>query len=122
MMRTIECATPAAIVTSDASGSWGYGAYSGTEWFMLKWAGPIMESHITVKELVPVVISAVIWGGSWHGKTVQFQCDNTAVVSIINHGSSKNKEAMHLARCLCLWQESLISALRRCTSKELITY
>lgn len=63
---------------------------------MLKWAGPIVESDITVKELV---ISAAIWGGAWLGKTVQFQCDNTAVVSIINHVTSKNKEAMHLARC-----------------------
>jgi hypothetical protein len=100
MMRTTVCATPSAIVTSDASGSWGCGAYAGAEWFMLKWAGPILESHITVKELVPIVISAAIWGGAWQGKTVRFQCDNTAVVSIINHGSSNNKEAMHLARCL----------------------
>ena len=28
------------------------------------------------------------------------QCDNMAVVSIVNQRSSKNKEAMHLARCL----------------------
>ena len=67
---------------------------------MLKWAGPIYKSDITVKKLVPIVIAAAIWGGAWQGKTVRFQCDNTAVVSIVNHGTSKNKEAMHLARCL----------------------
>ncbi len=33
-------------------------------------------------------------------KTVKAWCDNTAVVSIVNHGSSRNKEAMHLTRCL----------------------
>ncbi len=28
------------------------------------------------------------------------RCDNTAVVSIIGKGSSRDREAMHLARCL----------------------
>ena len=54
----------------------------------------------TVKELVPIVISAAIWGHSWREKTVLVQCDNTVVVSIVNQTSSNNKEAMHLARCL----------------------
>ena len=27
-------------------------------------------------------------------------CDNMAVIHIVNHGTSKNQEAMHLARCL----------------------
>ena len=27
-------------------------------------------------------------------------CDNSAVVSIVNRGTSKNQEAMHLIRCL----------------------
>ena len=100
MMHTAKGVTPVATVTSDASGSWGCGAYSRSSWFMLKWAGSISESHITVKEMVPVVISAAIWGHTWQGKTVQIRCDNMAVVSIVNHGSSKNHEAMHLARCL----------------------
>ena len=46
------------------------------------------------------VILAAIWGHSWQEKIVQVECDNMAVVSIINHGSPKNKEAIHLARCL----------------------
>lgn len=33
-------------------------------------------------------------------ETVLVQCDNIAVVSIINQGSSKSKEATHLVRCL----------------------
>lgn len=100
MMRTVRDTTPAATVTSDASGKWGCGAYSGTSWFMLKWSGSITESHITVKEMVPVVISAAIWGSVWSGKTVRLLCDNMAVIHIVNHGTSKNQEAMHLARCL----------------------
>ncbi len=40
--------------------------------------------------------------GSGLGQSLEGQdwSDNAAVVSIINHGSSRNKEAMHLARCL----------------------
>ena len=89
MMRMVKDTTPAALVTSDASGGWGCGAYSGTSWFMLKWAGSIIDSQITVKEMVPVVIAATIWGPVWQGKTVRFLCDNMAVVHIVNHGSSK---------------------------------
>ena len=50
IMRMVKDTTPAALVTSDASGGWGCGAYSGTSWFMLKWAGSIVDSHITVKK------------------------------------------------------------------------
>ena len=67
---------------------------------MLKRAGPISECHITVKEMVPIVMAAAIWGSSWRAKSILVQCDNSAVVSIINHGALKNQVAMHLARCL----------------------
>lgn len=93
MMHAGNTETPVATVTSDASGSWGCGAYSGWSWFMLR---SISESHITVKELVPVVISAAIWGHTWQGNSEQIHCDNMAVVSTVNQGTSKNQEVMHL--------------------------
>ena len=100
MMRRVEGVQEAASITSDASGGWGCVAYSGTEWFMLQWVGPIADCHITAKEMVPVVIAAVIWGNSWRGKTVRVWSDNAAVVSTINSGVSRNQDTMHLARCL----------------------
>ena len=93
-------AIPTALVTSDASGGWGCGATCGHKWFRIQWAGPIQNSHITVKELVPIVIATAIWGKQWQGQTVSIQCDNMAVVSIVNRGTSRNPDAMHLARCL----------------------
>ena len=39
-------------------------------------------------------------GPAWRGQTVLARCDNAAVVATINKGPSRNKEAMHLARCL----------------------
>lgn len=67
---------------------------------MLLWSGPTTDYHITVKEMIPVVIAGALWGSLWHGRTVLLQCDNAAVVSIVNHGSSKNEQVTHLARCL----------------------
>ena len=100
MMKATIPASPEVIVTSDASGSWGCGAYSESVWFQLKWASPIADQHITIKELIPVVIAAATWGKDWAGKTVLVQCDNAAVVAIVNQNSSKDKEVMHLMRCL----------------------
>ena len=65
-----------------------------------EWAGHIASSHIAVKEMVPIVIAAAVWGPQWRGKTVRAQCDNAAVVTIINHGSSRDQDIMHLMRCL----------------------
>ena len=49
-------------ITTDASGNWGCGAFSGTQWFMLPWVGPIKDLHITVKELAPIMVAAMVWG------------------------------------------------------------
>ena len=58
------------------------------------------QSHITVKELTPVVIATTIWGQKWTGQSILFRCDNMATVAIINSSTSHNSEAMHLVRCL----------------------
>ena len=100
IMHLPNVASPGAVLTSDASGNWGCGAYSGPHWFMLPWTGSITDYHITVKELIPIVIAGAVWGSTWRGSTILAQCDNMAVVHIVNHGSSKNQDAMHLARCL----------------------
>ena len=50
---------------SDASGSWGCGAWHGTSWFQWRW-GPISgQQPIAVNKLIPILIAALIWGRSW---------------------------------------------------------
>ena len=39
MMYLLNMTSPAAVLTSDASGNWGCGAYYGSNWFMLLWSG-----------------------------------------------------------------------------------
>ena len=91
---------PAAVMTSDASGRWGCGAFWGTQWFQVKWPESVLHLHITVKELIPIVIAAVVWGHAWQKTHVRVRSDNSAVVAIINSGYSRDAEVMHLMRCL----------------------
>ena len=92
---------PQVVMTSDASGSWGCGAYlSSGEWFQLELPSSWSSVHITIKELLPIVIGAAVWGSQWEGLSVLCRCDNAAVVAIVNSGRSKVERAMHLMRSL----------------------
>ena len=86
---------------SVVSGKWGCGAFS--EWFQLRWPAELQDCHITVKELVPIVLAAGIWGKQWSGKNIMAYCDNEAVVAIVNKGDSRDEECMHLMRCLAFF-------------------
>ena len=71
-------------VHTDASGSFGCGALSSdTRWFQVQWPESWGDVDISVKEMVPIVIAAAVWGGSWHRHRVFFHSDNAAVVAII---------------------------------------
>lgn len=87
-------------VFSDASGNWGCGAYSGQSWFSLRWPPELMNASIQVKELIPVVIAAALYGREWVGRLVQFWVDNAAVVDIIHSTYSRESHLMHLVRLL----------------------
>ena len=50
------------MVTTDTPGSWGCGAWFENSWFSIKWEQNHSTLHITVKEIVPIIISAIIWG------------------------------------------------------------
>ena len=100
MMGSAQTTSKQVTLTSDASGNWGCGAFSGKKWFMIPWSGPISSKHITVKELAPILVAAAAWGDEWKGTLVQVQCDNMAVVDIINKGSSRDRDVMQLMRCL----------------------
>ena len=99
-MYEARCKSWEVAVMSDVSGRWGCGAFSEREWFQLRWPEVTRELHITVKELIPIVLAAAVWGKEWKGKCVMSYCDNAAVVAIINKGDSKEPEAMHLVRGL----------------------
>ncbi len=101
MMTSVARTPPQRTLTSDASGNWGCGAFSCTGgWFQCQWPSSWAGIHITVKELVPIVLACALWAHQWKGKTVLCRCDNAAVVAIINSGRSKHDLVMHLMRSL----------------------
>ena len=87
-------------ITSDASGSWACGAWYDNYWFSIAWTESCKHLHITVKEMAPVIIAAIIWGHDWKGGLGTVFCDNTAVVAALNNRSCKEKQVMHLLRVL----------------------
>ena len=86
------------IVTSDASGSWGCGAFQAhlVLWFQLQWPSQLGDLNIAVKELIPIIISAAIWGHAWHNQRVVFRSDNMAVVHTLVKSSTKDPFLAHL--------------------------
>lgn len=97
-MTTSNNVTPivTVILTSDASGQWG-GGRGG--WSLLgSNYNRIGRLPYHSERTNPHRNGSPIWGDQWRDKTVLVRCDNSAVVSIVNLGTSKNQEAMHLRR------------------------
>ena len=63
MFSSLARGSTAMVLTSDALGSWGCGAFeSSRKWFQIPWRGSLESVHITVKELLPVVVACALWG------------------------------------------------------------
>ena len=92
--------SPHIILTSDASGNWGCGAYSSFDWFQFQWPEYWLAVDITAKELLPIVLALAIWGKKWIGSSVLVRCDNLDVVHILISRHSRNADVMHLMRSL----------------------
>ncbi len=91
---------PDITITSDASGSWGCGAWYGSKWFQVEWVGNLQGKHISLLELIPIILATIVWGPTLSGKRVLANCDNSAVVSVLNARYSRDKWLMQLLRCL----------------------
>ena len=85
---------------SDASGSWGVEALWHNHWFQIKWPPSLQPTQIAIKELIPITLACAIWGNHWKKSTIRANCDNEAVVAIINSGYSREPFLMHLLRCI----------------------
>ena len=87
-------------IASDASGSWGCGAWYNQSWFQLEWDSHSDALDITGKELIPIILACVAWGHAWSGHRVICHCDNQAVVACLRSRSSRQPMLMHMLRCL----------------------
>ena len=96
---------PTVFLTSDASGKWGCGAWWNSCWFQLAWSDTACteEVNIAMKELIPIVIAAAMWGKNWEGQ-VCCQCFNEAGVAVLNRRTSRDQDLMHLLQCLSFFE------------------
>lgn len=102
---------------TDSAGGFGFGAYFQGHWcsggWPQKWRQDNITSDITLLELFPIFVSLHVWGEQLRDKKIIFNCDNAAVVHILNSCSSKSERVMILVRCItmhCLKHNILIKA------------
>lgn len=89
-------------VGSDASSTIGFGLICGDEWTHGVWSARSRDYPIHIKELIPLVMAAMLWGARWSRKQVVFECDNMAVVAVVNDGYPKDRTMRRYLRQLWL--------------------
>lgn len=87
---------------TDASGSLGYGAVLGREWFHGTWPDnwASVERNITLKELFPIMAAIEVWAPQLADQRIVLHTDNQALVHIINATTSKDVNIMAMIRRL----------------------
>ena len=91
---------------SDASGSWGAGAWHGRSWFQVQWEPQAQPLPIAEKEFIPI-LACVAWGSAWEGRSVVCHCDNQVVIACMKSHASRTKGLMHLLRCLAFTEANI---------------
>ena len=99
-------------IASDASGSWGCGAWHGSHWFQLSWDERSEGLTIMIKELLPIVLAGMIWGRRWVDSCVRCLCDNQAVVACLRSRTSRDSHCMHMLRTLAFVEARYRFSLR----------
>ena len=84
---------PSSRTLTVTSGGWGCGAWHSSHWFQLAWDHVTCHWHIAAKELVPIMVLAVIWGDMWRGSRVVARCDNAAVVAVLKGATTRPTHA-----------------------------
>lgn len=52
-----------------------------THWFQIEWPSAWSSIDISVKELVPIVVVAALWGESWTAKRICFHFGSSGNVT-----------------------------------------
>ena len=112
-LSSISLGVPSVELTSDASGSWSCGACtSHGQWFQLQLLESWSDVHITIKELLPIVLGVAAWGNRWQGTPGLLQVRQCCCRGYYQLGEKQGGRAMHLMRCLSFflarWNVSLV--------------
>ena len=91
---------PTLQLASDASGTWGCGAWHRSHWFQVQWDQRAESLQIMAKELIPIVLACAVWSPQWQNHRIQCLCDNQAVVAALYSRTCRESHCMHLLRVL----------------------
>ena len=106
---------PSHNVYSNASGTYGCGAVvDSLGYFQLEWLRGWEEIDLSVKELVPVVVTAVLWGGLWRWKPIFFHSQITWLWCQLC--LQKQLNLIHLLRCFSFTVHFTASMYHVCMS------
>ena len=78
---------PAHHVYLDDSGLWKCRTVQFPRWLQLIWLEEWASENIAVKEFVPIVAAAAMWGINWKGCIIQFHCDNDNCPCVLSRQS-----------------------------------
>ena len=58
----------------------------GGLWLQLQWVpgSRLAVASIAAKEVLPTLLAKVVWCELWQGYTIRCNCDNEAIVQVIN--------------------------------------
>ena len=115
---------PSYTITTDASGSVGYGAVMDEEWFSGLWNEEWwISQNIALLELYPIFVALHIWLDKISNSSIHVVTDNMALVSMLNSMYSKDKKINKLLKnCALLAMEHniVIRALHIRTEDNII--
>ena len=94
--------SPSINLFTDASGTLGYGAVFGSQWFFGPWNDEWRGQSIELLEFYPICLAIEIWGPVLGDKCISFYTDNQGLVSVINTQTSRSPQVMFLMRRLVL--------------------
>ena len=105
---TFPIVPPRAEVTADAelatdSSRTGAGACHEGRWWSLTWPDTIAQDpapSMTFLEMIPVLLSCVMWGHLWTGKRILVYSDNMGVVGSWGRGWAREPRTMAMIRHL----------------------
>ena len=87
---------------SDASND-GFAGIYAAQWIQGKWNSTWKLLNIAVRELYPIVALTLMFGHLWRNHSITLNCDNQAIVAVINKHRARNPTIMILLRPLILF-------------------
>ena len=99
-----ECALlPDIQVSSDTTGTLGYGTIFNNQWFCGSWSASPQPLSTAYKELFPIVVASYYFIGTpWSSRWFEFLHDNELVVAALSSGTPRGSYLMVLMSFLAL--------------------